>query len=134
MRQRLAAAFVGFLATAVVVGCSSDNMADVTGTVTVDGKSPEKGSIAFIPADGKSQTAGAEIQNGKYSARVPIGNSKVEIRVAKVIGRKKLYDTPDSPVQDVMEEVLPKKYNEETELTFEVKPGTNEKNWELSTK
>jgi hypothetical protein len=134
MRTRLAAAFVGFLSAAVVVGCNSDNMADVTGTVTVDGKPVEKGSIGFIPADGKSQTAGASIQNGKYSARVPIGNSKIEIRVPKVVGKKKLYDTPDSPVQDLLEEVLPEKYNKETELTFEVKPGSNEKNWDLSTK
>jgi hypothetical protein len=65
---------------------------------------------------------------------VPIGNSKIEIRVPKVVGKKKLYDTPDSPVQDLMAETLPEKYNEKTELTFEVKPGTNEKNWELSTK
>jgi hypothetical protein len=134
MRHRLAAAFVCFLVSAVVVGCNNDNMADVTGTVAVDGKPVAKGSIGFIPADGKAQTAGAEIKDGKYSARVPIGNSKIEIRVPKVVGKKKLYDTPDSPVQDLMAETLPEKYNEKTELTFEVKPGTNEKNWELSTK
>jgi hypothetical protein len=120
------------VALGLLTGCGGgDNMADVTGTVTVDGATPEKGSMTFIPADGKSPTAGGEIVNGKYSARVPLGTAKVQIRVPKVVGKKKLYNTPDSPVQDIFEEVLPAKYNEKTELTVEVKPGKNEKNWEL---
>jgi hypothetical protein len=36
-------------------------------------------------------------RSGKFSSEVPIGESKVEIRVPKVVGKKKLYDTPDSP-------------------------------------
>jgi hypothetical protein len=120
------------VALTVLIGCGGgDGMADVTGTVTIDGTPAEKGSVTFLPADGKSATAGGEIVNGKYSARVPLGTSKVQIRVPKVAGKKKLYNTPDSPMQDILEEVLPAKYNDKTELTFEVKAGKNEKNWEL---
>jgi hypothetical protein len=134
MRHRLAAAFVCFLASAVVVGCNNDNMADVTGTVAVDGKPVAKGSIGFIPADGKAQTAGAEIKDGKYSARVPIGNSKIEIRVPKVVGKKKLYDTPDSPTKPLLAEVLPPKYNDQTTLTINVQRGENHQDFDLQTK
>jgi hypothetical protein len=136
MRTRTAGC-VGLFAAGLlaVAGCSDGGkMADVSGTVTVDGKTPEKGSITFIPADGKSQTAGADIIDGKYTARVPVGKAKVEIRVPKVVGKRKLYNTPDSPYQETMEEVLPAKYNNKTELTFDVQSGSNEKNWELNSK
>lgn len=102
--------------------------------VTIDGVAPETGSISFIPIDGSTPTAGSVIEKGKYDSEAPIGESKVEIRVPKVIGKKKLYDTPDSPVQDIMEEVLPPKYNEASELRFTGVKGKNEKNWELSIK
>ncbi|MBN9122995.1 MAG: hypothetical protein J0I06_28305 [Planctomycetes bacterium] len=132
MRVRNAGRFAALSAAlTVLIGCAGDNMADVSGTVTVDGAPAEKGSVTFVPADGKSPTAGCEIANGKYSARVPPGTAKVQIRVPKVVGKKKLYDTPDSPVQEVLAESLPSKYNDKTELTLDVKPGTNEKNWEL---
>lgn len=132
MRIRNAAAAGGFLAAALLLGCSGDNTTgEVTGTVSVDGKPAEKGSIGFVPVDGKSPTAGAEIKDGKYTAKVPVGTAKVEIRVPKVVGKKKLYNTPDSPVQDLLEEVLPAKFNEESELKLDVKSGKNEKSWDL---
>ena len=109
-------------------------MAKVTGTVTIDGEPAENGSISFIPVDGLSSTTGASITKGKFTSDAPIGESKVEIRVPKVVGKKKLYDTPESPVQDVMAEVLPAKYNESTELRFTAQKGNNEKNFELSAK
>ena len=116
-------------------GCGPESkMATITGTVTIDGTPPEKGSISFIPVDGMTSTAGATIDQGKFTSEVPIGESKVEIRVPKVVGKKKLYDTPDSPEQEIMEEVLPAKFNESTELRFTAKKGKNEKAFELSIK
>jgi hypothetical protein len=92
-------------------------------------------SISFVPADGQGPTAGSEIKDGKYVvSKVPAGTMLVQIRYAKATGKKKLYDTPDSPTRDTFTEVLPRKYNDETELRLEVQPGKNEKNWELSTK
>ncbi len=107
---------------------------EVSGVVMVDGKPAATGAIAFIPVDGKSPTAGAEIKDGKYTAKVPFGTAKVEVRVPKVVDKRKLYDTPDSPWQPVMVEVLPPKYNDESELRFEVKPGMNQKDWNLKSK
>jgi hypothetical protein len=119
----------------LIAGCSNNQASDVTGTVTVDGEPVEKGSISFIPADGKSNTAGGDIVNGKYVAtNVPVGSMKVQIRVPKVTGKKKLYETADSAYRDTFSESLPKKFNDQTELRLDVQPGKNEKNWELSTK
>jgi hypothetical protein len=123
-------ALIGLLA-----GCSAESpTAEVSGTVTVDGVLVEKGSIGFIPVDGKTQTAGDKIENGKYTAKVPVGAMKVQIRVPKVTGKKKVYETGDM-YRDTFSESLPKKYNDQTELRFDVKAGQkNEKDWELTTK
>lgn len=123
-----------WLALAAAVGCSDPSMGTVNGTLLVDGQAPPEATIAFFPTDGKSRQVGCDIIHGKFSTQVPVGISKVEISVSKVVGQKKLYDTPDSPVQPLLDEVLPKKYNEESELTIDVKPGTNEPVFDLKTK
>ena len=120
---------------ALCAGCEDrSNLGVVTGTITVDGAPPKTGSIAFFPADGKASTAGGEIIDGKYSTRVAFGSSRVEIRVPKVVGQKKLYDTPDSPVKSVLAESLPARYNDQTTLTIDVERGENQKDFALSTK
>ncbi len=116
------------------LGCGDPNEAVVSGTVTVDGEPAKMGSITFIPVDGETGTAGGAITDGKYTAEVPIGTKKVQIRVSRIVGQTKLYDTPDSPMQPVYEEVLPPKYNDQTELILDVKPGQNEENYDLSAK
>ncbi len=126
-----AAVLFGLLFTC---GCEKPTTGLVTGTVTVDGSPAKSGSIAFIPVDGRSSTAGTEIVDGAYSAQVPFGEAKVEIRVPKVIGERKLYDAPDSPMKSVMAETLPSKYNDASELTLVVQPGENQKDFQLTTK
>jgi hypothetical protein len=114
-------------------GCGpGDNTADVSGTVTFDGAPVADGSITFVPSDGKSPTAGGVIKDGKYTCRVPVGPMKVSITSAKEVGRKKLYQTKDSPEVPVMKEILPEKYNMKTELTYEVKSGTQVKDFTLT--
>jgi hypothetical protein len=120
----------------ILAGCSSGdpNSGEVSGTVTIDGQPAKEGAIAFMPVSGNAPTAGGVIADGKYTAKVHIGTAKVEIRIPKIVGQKKVYDTPDSPVRPIMDESLPKKYNDETELTFDVKPGANQHDFDLSTK
>lgn len=132
--SRVGAVFAFVASAALVVGCSGDgNYGDVSGTVSYDGKPLEDGLIEFLPAEGKGQTASAPIKDGKYSVtKASVGNAKVQIRGSKVTGKKKMYDTPDSPEVAIIAELLPPKYHEKSELTFEVKRGANEKNWDLA--
>jgi hypothetical protein len=109
-------------------------MGTVSGTVTVDGLPVKSGSIVFFPTDGKAATSGSAIVDGHYLATVAPGMSRVEIRVPKVIGQKKAYDTPDSPMAEITAELLPAKYNDASELTLDVKLGENRQDYELSTK
>lgn len=115
-------------------GCAEPTTGTVSGTVTVDGELPETGYIGFTSTDGKTGPAGAKITNGNYTAELPLGEAKVAIRIPKVVGQQKLYDTPDSPIQDVTEEALPRRYNDETELVYTVVAGESTKDFELSTK
>src|SRR6476620_1216674 len=94
------------LLLASVAGCSRSDLGTVTGNVTVDGEPAKVGAISFFAVDGRAPTAGAPIVDGKYTARVHPGQCMVQIRVSKVVGTKKLYDTPDSPVREVWAEVL----------------------------
>lgn len=121
----------------VAAGCDSGPpMGDVSGTVTVDGKSPAAGSsLTFLPTDNVSTTTGCVVEDGHYSARVPVGTVKVQIRAPRVIDKpqrksKDAYQAEGSLVT----ESLPAKYNDATTLTLEVTPGTVEKNWDLTTK
>ena len=122
------------IAALLLAGCEKPNVGVVTGTITVDGAPATAGSIAFFPVNGKSSTAGAEIVAGQYTANVPLGTAKVEIRVPKVVGEKKLYDTPDSPTKQLLAESLPPKYNDATQLTLDVQPGENRQDFQLSTR
>ena len=114
-------------------GCSGSGQGTVSGSVVVNGTPAETGAISFIPVDGRGTTAGAVIEQGKYKATVPVGNVRVEIRVPKVVGEQKIYDTPDSPVQQVMEESLPARFNDESELTHEIPEGKSTRDFDLRT-
>lgn len=128
--------FLTTLACLILVlgGCGDNSMSEVEGTVTVDGEPLAKGGITFVPTDGKSPTAGAEIVNGKYSAKVPVGMMKVSLSGEKVTQTRKLYNTPDSPVAKMTGEALPPEYNAKSTLTLEVKPGKQTKDWTITLK
>lgn len=117
-----------------LAGCQDSSIGIVSGTVTVDGSQAGDGSIVFAPLDGKHGPAGGPIVDGTYSVTVPVGPSKVEIRLPVVVGQIRIYGTKDSPIQDDMRDSLPPKYNDETELTYDVPAGKSEKNFDLSIK
>jgi hypothetical protein len=108
-------------------GCSSDTKhGTVTGKVSLDGQPIKSGNIRFDPADGRTATADAMIADGKFSATVPPGEKRVSISAQKVVGKKRVYETPDSPTVDLTEEMLPKRYNVQSELKVTVNLGNQE--------
>jgi hypothetical protein len=111
-------------------------MGEVTGTVKVDGQVPAAGSsITFFPADGQSQSAGTLIdEDGRYRVRVPVGKARVEIRVPRPKAKRAGKAQGPGAEGGWIEESLPAKYNDHSELTFEVKSGTNKKDWDVSAK
>jgi hypothetical protein len=126
--------FVGLVVLLAGAGCGDSSVGTVTGTVTLDGQPLQQGTVRFVPADGKSQPAGAEVKDGKFTASVPVGVMQVEFSAAKVVGKRKMYDTPDSPVVEETAEILPERYNVKTELKITVKAGNQAETFDLKSK
>ena len=122
------------LALTALAGCESGpRKATAKGTVTLDGKKLEDGTIQFFDVDQKAPSAATAIKDGDYVADVYVGRMQVQIFAPKVVGTRKLYDTPDSPVKDVTKEMIPERYNLKSELTTEFKAGENTADFELKT-
>src|SRR5205807_8289434 len=106
------------LGVVVVAGCSAkSNRGTVSGSVTLDGQPLKAGIIRFMPIDGKTPTADTAITDGKFKASVPPGDKKISISGPKVTGKRRVYETPDSPTVDIVEELLPARYNLQSTLT-----------------
>jgi hypothetical protein len=125
-----------------LLGCSGeapykgDKRYAVEGTVKFDGEPVDKGMISFVGADDptKQFTTGAPILEGKYSieeSRGPnAGKYLVQVRWSKPTGKKRK-DSDTGEMIDETKEVIPRKYNETTELKAEVKAGENKFDFDL---
>lgn len=127
--------FAALFLAAALVGCSSEKSGGtVKGTITLDGQPVFAGQILFVSVDQSTPSAEAAITAGQFEALVPPGEKRVEIRAPKVTGKKKMYDTPDSPTVDTVAELLPAKYNVNSELTMTVDGTVQEQNFDLQSK
>ena len=117
-------AFLAIVCTMPAVGCSrGPAKAAFAGRVTLDGEPLPQGAISFYPLS-RAPSAGAVIENGGYQMTAVPGSYRVEITGSKVVGQKKRYDTPDSPMDDVLQPVVPAEYNSASKLVQEVKLDT----------
>jgi hypothetical protein len=105
----------------------------VSGEVTVGGTPIKQGRISFTPVDGQGQTGGAEIIDGKFTAEVPVAKMRVEINGNKVIGQEPVYDAK-GPMRDIVVEIVPARYNVNSELTLDVKKGEQSVKYDLEAK
>jgi len=107
----------------LVSGCGTRRPV-VEGQITLDGIPVRKGAIQLIPADGKGQTAGTGVVDGRYRMEASPGTMKVIINWPQANG--KMMDPGGSgQMIDRYVESVPPHYNEKTELTVTVKPGVN---------
>ncbi len=135
MNGRLNLLLLAMILAPSAIGCSSKpTQSTVDGTVTLDGQPLADGLINFVAIDAGAPTAEATITAGQYEAVVPPGEKRVEIRAPKITGKKKMYDTPDSPTVDVVAELLPRRYNVDSTLKMAVADGEQEKSFELTAK
>jgi hypothetical protein len=122
------------LTLAAAVGCGARKPV-VSGLVTLDGQPLDNGTIQFFPVEGDGQTSAAIIEkDGSYRTEASPTKMKVVIHSNRVVGRRKMYDDqPDSPMVDIVEEVLPARYSDmnKTELTITVVPGDNQADFDL---
>ena len=110
--------------TLLLVACDSNRRKPIEGTVTLDGRPMPNGQIRFIPKEGTNgPTAGAKIDEGKYSISAELGifagTYRVEITASRPGGRKMPDRVTGQPV-DVYKQFIPSKYNTKSELVANV--------------
>lgn len=122
-------------------GCSKDgaNNGAIQGEVKLDGKPLEQGTIRFLPAQGvKGAIAATEIVKGKYQftgkAGPAVGMNRVEINGVRKTGRviKKVF--PQHGTTEETVEAIAPRFNSKSTLTFEIKPGDNTADFEVTSK
>lgn len=118
-------------------GCKPDDgLCDVEGKVTLDGQPLATGTINIGPMSGQKGTAvGGKIENGMYKVRASEGEMIVTIRSQKLVKiENPTQDDIDHGVTERDEEIIPSKYNQQSELKMTVKKGEkNVVNFDLTT-
>ncbi len=117
-------------------GCGSPaEQGTVTGTVTFNGAPLPEGAVRFVPVAGDAPTSGANVAEGAFTAKVPFGPMRVEFTAAKVVGTRKMYEgMAESPDVNIVKELIPAKYNVRSELTLDVKQGSQEASFQLESR
>lgn len=131
MVWKSAAAGLAVVTVALVLGCSGgDSTAEISGQVLLDGQPLAEGVIHFIPVDGKSNTESTFVVGGRFNKRIPLGKHRVEISCVTA--------RPLRPGQDADSatgsEIVPSRYNTESELEMHVNKRKNEVRFDLSSK
>jgi hypothetical protein len=110
----------------------------VGGTVKLDGKPLQEGSVLFTPVEGtRGSAAGGKIVNGRYelSAKTgpAIGRNRVEIRAMRKTGKMvpKAFGRPGEMVPEKVE-AIPPRFNSKSELNVEIKSGDNTADFDVS--
>lgn len=129
----------GFLTMPGCFGSTDPSLAEVKGTVRLDGEPISDGTITFFPAEGvKGPTAGGGIVDGKYTVSrvkgVAVGKNKVEILANRKTGRKVPDPSRPGTERDEVKQFVPEKYNIKSELFEDVQPGTNTIDFDLAGK
>jgi hypothetical protein len=116
------------------------NRGAIGGAVKLDGKLLEQGSILFTPIEGThGSVAGGKIENGRYefSAKLgpAIGRNRVEIRAMRKTGKMvpKAFGRPGEMVPEQVE-AIPPRFNSESKLTVDIKPGDNTADFDVSSR
>jgi hypothetical protein len=126
-------------ALAVIAGCGSGatSRSPIKGSVRYDGQPVDQGGIAFIPEGAdtgeKRFRATGEIKDGQYeldSRHGPnTGKYRVEITWHKKTGKQVAGERGHK--RDQTQQVIPAKYNTQSELVIEIERGHNTRDFDL---
>lgn len=125
------------LGVVCLAGCSSKindqpELGQVTGTVTMNGVPVPNVMVVFSPVSGRS-SSGVTGADGKYELKylhkvrgAQVGSHKVQITT--------YYPDEDSPEAQKAKEKIPAQYNTQSTLTAMVDFGSNEIDFDLTSK
>ena len=134
--SRFATPAVTALLLSYIAGCGRSDLpelAEVTGTITLDGRPLENVDVMFSPVAGGRPSASRTNSEGRYRlyyssdiSGAIIGNHQVSL--SKIERHPANTGTPGEFVEN---ELIPSRYAEDGALTAEVQVGGNEFHFEL---
>ncbi len=110
----------------------------VKGKVTLDGEPVDGGVISFIPQSDSQRPTGNPVINGEFT--VPEaqganeGSYRVEILWNKPTGKQYLDKDDTGQMINEVKQIIPKKYNRESELIAEISKDKTEFQFDLLSK
>lgn len=134
---------VVILLAAAVAGCGKNPLGrqKVSGRITLDAKPLAQGSIGFEPQQPGGVSSGAMIREGAYTIEelkgLPPGKYRVRISAADMSDEQQgdaIVTPPGGAPPRARKDLIPPKYNTQTELSVEVKAGANRLDFDLKSK
>ncbi|MEZ6128175.1 MAG: carboxypeptidase-like regulatory domain-containing protein [Planctomycetaceae bacterium] len=124
------------LCSMIGCGAASDKpeTGEVKGVVTLDGQPLPEARIVFAPVDGGQSSEAISDAQGNYELtyRGEEKGAKVGSHKVHVSTFEEAYPDDSGKMIGGQPELVPQKYNTNTELTVEVKPGPNDVPLELT--
>lgn len=113
-------------------GCGRSDMGTVTGTVTLDGKPLAEAFVEFVPTGGQGSTSsGRTDSSGEYELMFSRDVRGASLGPATVRITTRDVSTDDQGNEIWLPEKVPGRYNAKSELSVEVKPGSNRFDFDL---
>ena len=116
----------------LATGCSN-GLSGVSGTVTLDGEPLEKAYVKFFPPTGRP-SVGKTDANGYYRLQYSTSQTGVEAgeHTVRIFTHEEAsIDMQTGEPTPAVKEIVPKKYNRDTELTAQVESGSNDIDFDL---
>ena len=123
------------------LGCGGRPPVSAGGAVSLFDVPVDDGTICFVPlVGGREGGAFATVTKGRYdipsAAGLVPGRYRIEIRQLRNVGKKKLdpMALPGSAANEItpMEEAVPKRFNVDSTLEIELRPGQNALDFKLT--
>jgi hypothetical protein len=125
------------LTSLVVTGCSGgrSDLADVSGTVRLDGQPLPMATVVFQPDSAGPASYGLTDQQGRYNVLYDVGRSGAVIgmHTVKITTYQERDPDADPPIA-ATPEILPDRYHKSSELRVQVTDGVNEIDFPLESK
>jgi hypothetical protein len=115
-------------------GCTTAALTPVSGLVSLDGQPLKDGTIHFVPLDGKVPSEAAMIEGGRFSVQLHRTRYKVEIHATKLIDTGAKLDEKGPGGGPTAVELLPQRYNVQSELALNVTGPTNDARFDLKSR
>ena len=120
---------------ALTIGCNKSErppLGTVRGTVTLDGEPLDGAIVSFSPTEGGRVSQDRTDPKGGFNL-IYIGTTRGAKTGKHAVRITTAYESADASGQMVEhEEVVPKRYNgKDTELSADIKPGSNTVNFDL---